>query len=1154
MNGVTLDFSKAQPISQAPPSGDLGTSLDFSKAEPITPITLHGPVDVGRLGQALVHSNMLGTSPAFAYQQHDEIKKQLQEVGGDYWSDMGRAAETGVEETPLAMILRGRAPDPFESHDLLQNFVHDISGILSDPVFLGTAIGGSALGGPEVGIPLAFALDAGLRKSLMDHYQKGNVKSFGELADRAAATVWAGAKGAITGESAVLAGGLPVPGAIAGSTLARFGVHALYQSAALTTVGSLLDWRVPKMEDFTRTAAVITGLGLLTLPSEIGRAKAQRALMDVYAKDGTPPAEAAARLQAQPTVEPEQAPGLRPAIRITRPDGSKGIITADEGETHPDLAERMGQRPVTMDELEKDQVLADKVLKQPEIHLQQVIDRAAEIKREQGVEVPDRSKLESGRGFTSPDGKFLSRGTARVWVKDNEPEVYDMWATVTGDKTAEFHSDDYTQARERVRNRALAQGSLDFAGASPLSVRRLAAVRETLNKIKAGIADSKYGETLRGFLFGQRDMRRVEANNVSENVRRLLPDYVDREALSFMRDYKEHPEELKAERDAIVMGKDVELKKLVPAMERALNPSPQIMEADKLATDYFTRTLDEGRELDFLESGIPPERYITHVLMETAKEGEEARPLGRPVVATRTPYAIQRKYPTILDALKTGKIEARTLDAADAINIYGDRHATVAATRLFINELKESELGKWGTQKSVPVGWKTLSPGNRVFEHHIISAETGEGFSQSFHVPKVIADAMSKSLEPGTLRGITAFRTARVMQAYIKAAELGLSVFHMKALSITAMNNMTFGDLVRALKSDMSSADFQAKEREMAADTLTTPRSQPPYEAYRGLQPSSLTQEGWRKVMDEVRGVTPIRQLDQVAGWLTYETFDVIQRKFKVMDASLKEAAWAAKHPRATDEEYFAARRSIAKEVNAAYGGLNWEAMGWSKNGVELARGILLAPDWTFSNVLNLKYAFEGGAAGRAARAFWIKSFATGLALNQAASVLISGQLSKQPTNVYLGKDPEGKEMYANWFFAGAPKDFITWINNLHDYGAVVGTAQTIGNKLGPLLGTYEQLKSNRDWTGREIVKRGEGPVAGTLHGAEAAAGRLLPIPFWMTDIERLLTDDKPHSYWDYVSVLGASYVRHVTPGGTPARAGKFHIPGVSRSRKALAQ
>ena len=49
----------------------------------------------------------------------------------------------------------------------------------------------------------------------------------------------------------------------------------------------------------------------------------------------------------------------------------------------------------------------------------------------------------------------------------------------------------------------------------------------------------------------------------------------------------------------------------------------------------------------------------------------------------------------------------------------------------------------------------------------------------------------------------------------------------------------------------------------------------------------------------------------------------MVQRNFKVIDASKKIAGWMARNPEATNEQYFAARRSIAKEVNSAYGGLN---------------------------------------------------------------------------------------------------------------------------------------------------------------------------------------------------------------------------------------
>jgi hypothetical protein len=94
---------------------------------------------------------------------------------------------------------------------------------------------------------------------------------------------------------------------------------------------------------------------------------------------------------------------------------------------------------------------------------------------------------------------------------------------------------------------------------------------------------------------------------------------------------------------------------------------------------------------------------------------------------------------------------------------------------------------------------------------------------------------------------------------------------------------------------------------------------------------------------------------------LTHTTFDVIQRKFKVTDFSLKQAAWLADHPDATDTEYGDAMRSVSKEVNAVYGGLNWEVMGWGPNARELMRSVILAPDWTFSNFANVKYAFQGG-------------------------------------------------------------------------------------------------------------------------------------------------------------------------------------------------
>src|ERR1039458_1794431 len=103
--------------------------------------------------------------------------------------------------------------------------------------------------------------------------------------------------------------------------------------------------------------------------------------------------------------------------------------------------------------------------------------------------------------------------------------------------------------------------------------------------------------------------------------------------------------------------------------------------------------------------------------------------------------------------------------------------------------------------------------------------------------------------------------------------------------------------------------------------------------------------------------------------------------------------------------------------------------MGVRANFQAVARMLLLAPDWTFSNVANLKYAAEGGPGGAAARAFWVKAFITGSAMTQGMSLLVTGQMSKHFDKVYLGKDDKGKEMYSSMFFAGAPKDAIVLAN-----------------------------------------------------------------------------------------------------------------------------
>ena len=1119
--------------------------------------------------KAGVHAGMLDVTPGYAYQNSEEVDKQLRAVSPNY--DDGKLDDSlmndlkaGWENSVLGLSIRKKLPGQVRDPGLIDKAISGLAQMVGDvpAMFVGGAIGGAA--GSEV--PLignvigagagAFAVPAAARQALIEGIQHGTVTSFSDLLHRMAHVTWAGTKGAVVGGATAYAGGLPVGGFIAKSGMASIAVKGLYQATAMETAGSLLDGRLPSAKDFASNAALLVPLNLITHGAAMRSGEANQALMDVYAKDGKAPADSAVSLAAQPPVKIDQPDGLRPAIQT-----EEGFVDGDTTENHAELAKRtLTQEPVSMEQLEADPALADDVLQAPQIHEQAVIDRAWTLKKEQvdagEAEPPedgekpltiedlyDRASMKSGRGFVTPDGQFLSRMEARAWMKDNEPDVHEMWTSVVeGDKQAELDSEDYAEARNRVQARSVAEGDDVLAKVSPQNASRLAAARAGLNKIKAGLESSKYGrEVLRTLFVGQRDARIAATTQVRDALAKLLPDFHDQEALSILRDYKHDPAKLAADLEEIRNGNSERQKALIPSIERAMNPSPELLEADKQLTAYYTAMRDEGQELGVLSSSIDPANYTPHIFNRIV-EDEAPKGVSRPAMAKSSPFGKQRNYQTILDALKTGKIDAGTVNALDALSIRGESHAVVAATKILSRELANTELGKYGNEDEHPSGWVPMAANQKAFRS---GADT-------LYVPQVVADALRPIIEPNVISSQPGIKAVKAMQGFTKSIELGLSIFHMKALSITAMNNMSFADFARSLASDTKSPEFAEAERQWAADGLRTTKTSTPYEAYQGLKESSI------KESFDVRELPGIKQLDSIAKALTDETFDVIQRKFKVEDAERKIAAWRGNNPEATDEQYFAARRSIAKEVNSAYGGLNWEVMGWGKNAQELTRLVMLAPDWTFSNIMNLKYAGEGRPGGSAARMFWVKSFATGMALTQATSLAVTGQLSDHPTQVYLGKDKDGKKLYSNWFFAGAPKDAITLLGRVQKDGALSGLAEFITAKLGPIAGTIMGLATNKDATGRTISKKvGSHNRAGKEYTradqykdqAEFVAGKA--VPFTAMNIGQMLLDGKNHTMLEYAGALAGSYSSsEKEPGGGGKK--ESVLPGAGKAAQGI--
>src|ERR1700735_2832681 len=119
---ITQWDAQAKPIQSGPTQWDAdGTPITANTPPPSSGIQ-PDPADVWKAG---VHSQMLGVDPGYAYQNRDNIDQVLRQRGGNYDDTIGHAAETGFEETPLGMILRHQAPEPFESPSILNDFVHD---------------------------------------------------------------------------------------------------------------------------------------------------------------------------------------------------------------------------------------------------------------------------------------------------------------------------------------------------------------------------------------------------------------------------------------------------------------------------------------------------------------------------------------------------------------------------------------------------------------------------------------------------------------------------------------------------------------------------------------------------------------------------------------------------------------------------------------------------------------------------------------------------------------------------------------------------------------------------------------------------------------------------------------------------------------------
>lgn len=220
------------------------------------------------------------------------------------------AVEAGFDMS-VTGLLRHRPDVVMPEHaPMYMRIASQVSQLAGDiPAMAAGAVGGAALGGaagsvvPVVGNVTgavigggagAFALPEGMRTALMQHYEKGDVKDFGDFWERASAVAINSGKAALIGGATAGVGGVAgkvLQGVVAPAAI-KTAAQLSTEVATMTTVGAAIEGHAPHPQDFIDAAILVGGMH--------GAVKIASKARGIYAKTGVMPDELALKAHEDP--------------------------------------------------------------------------------------------------------------------------------------------------------------------------------------------------------------------------------------------------------------------------------------------------------------------------------------------------------------------------------------------------------------------------------------------------------------------------------------------------------------------------------------------------------------------------------------------------------------------------------------------------------------------------------------------------------------------------------------------------------------------------------------------------------------------------------------------------------------------------------------
>lgn len=448
-----------------------------------------------------------------------------------------------------------------------------------------------------------------------------------------------------------------------------------------------------------------------------------------------------------------------------------------------------------------------------------------------------------------------------------------------------------------------------------------------------------------------------------------------------------------------------------------------------------------------------------------------------------TKNALKRKYLDPLEATEDGQA-FKSFKASDRIVPYFADKAKLLSDRELVNNLLNNGIIKNMTPNMAKSKGYIQFVSEHLPSEYMRNPATGELLldknnnpildESRYYIPKTLS---------GKLRAITdtpvdlakihpLLDKAQKIQDILKTAKLSFSLFHDKAMALVyeyqniCKPGKTF-DIMKFYTNAnhyLEGPEFRNNERLFISRAGITTHVQSNADI---IQNISKNLPELRKVVN-----TPVfKQILQANDIRGNFLFGKFQRILKVNDFTNKRIDWISKHPNATPEQITKAEFQIARQINSAYGGLNWEALGRTPLFRSIARFLLLAPDWTYSNFDFFAQAFNKGAGGNISRIHIATSIIAGGIFTELMNYAINGHFTdtNKKGHEFEVQLPNGQYLST---FPGQSGDAIKLYSRIANNG-VMGVSEFAQGKANAIPQAGIIAGTGRNYFGQNIVSNG---------------------------------------------------------------------------------